>query len=166
MRTLLAPGAGPARHRRPAQPRSLLLVGAHGGAGVSTLTRLLAPAAVDLGAPREWRRIRTPSWQLVGVVTGCTVAATGQAVYQVAAAARAGIVPRVLIVVGDGWPLPGTARARLRLLAAQVGQIVHVPYVPGWRYVEQPDPARLPGAVERALAAVRAAVEQPSRRAE
>ena len=133
--------------------RPLLLVGAHGGAGVSTLVRLLAPAAVDLGAPRDW--------QPVGVVTGCTVAATGQAVYQVAAAERAGIAPRLLLVVGDGWPVPRAARARLRLLSARVGRIVRVPYVPAWRYVEQPDPAHLPRAVELALAAVRAAADGP-----
>ena len=141
--------------------RPLLLVGAHGGAGVSTLVRLLAPAAVDLGAPRDWRHIANPGWQPVGVVTGCTVAATGQAVYQVAAAERAGIAPRLLLVVGDGWPVPRAARARLRLLSARVGRIVRVPYVPAWRYVEQPDPAHLPRAVELALAAVRAAADGP-----
>ena len=151
-----APSPGPAQRLG-----RLLVVGAHGGAGVSTLAWLLAPA-VGLGRARDWRRLVNPGRCPVVLVCRCAVPATGRAVGEVAAAAAAGV--GVAVVVGDGWPVPGAARARLRLLAAQVGRVVRVPYVPGWRYVERPDPAGLPRAVVLAVAAVRAAVDEPSRR--
>ena len=157
------PGAAVPTPSRQPSARPLVVVGAHGGAGVSTLAWLLAPA-VDLGRARDWRRLVNPGRCPVALVCGCTVPATGQAVGEVAAAARAGVGLDVLVVVGDGWPVPGAARARLRLLAGRVGRVVRVPYVPGWRYVERPDPAGLPRAVVLAVAAVRAAVDEPSRR--
>jgi len=143
------------------RPR-VLLVGAHGGAGVTTLTRLLAPA-VDAGVARDWRLLHNPAGDPVAVVSGWTVAATGHAVREVAAAAGAGVWVALLLVVADGWPAPKQARARLRLLAGHVGRVVAVPYVPAWRYLERPEAADVPRPLARALAAARAALDEPRR---
>jgi len=128
---------------------------------VSTLARLLSPA-LDAGVAQDWRLLHKPTSDSVGLVTGWTVAATGHATREVGAAARAGVAIQLLLVVADGWPAPKPARARLRLLAAHVGRVVHVPYVPSWRYLERPDPADLPRAIVRALAAARAALDDPA----
>jgi hypothetical protein len=142
-------------------PLRLLLVGAHGGAGVTTLARLLAPA-LDAGVAQDWRLLHNPTGDPVGLVSGCTVAATGHAMREVGAAARAGVAVQLLLVVADGWPAPRPARARLRLLAAHVGHMVQLPYVPAWRFVQDPDPTDLPRGFARALCAARAAVDQPA----
>jgi hypothetical protein len=156
-----AHGPGPGGGGRYVRP--LLLVGAHGGAGVSTLAALLQPA-FDVGVVRDWSAFANPQRHPLAVVTGWTVSAAGQAVAQVAGAVRAGMPPRVLIVVADGWPEPKAARVRFRLLETQVGQVVRVPFVRGWRYADRPDPATVPRPVLRALEEVRAAVYGPVRR--
>jgi hypothetical protein len=130
---------------------------------VSTLAALLQPA-FDVGVVRDWSAFGNPQQHPLGVVTGWTVSAAGQAVAQVAAAVRAGMPPRVLIAVEDGWPQPKAARVRFRLLETQVGRVVHIPFVRAWRYVDQPDPAAVPRPVLRALDEVRAAVYGPVRR--
>ncbi len=106
----LAPGpAAPRAAATPAAARSwrapatplpprLLLVGAHGGAGVSTLARLLSPA-LDAGVAQDWRLLHKPTSDSVGLVTGWTVAATGHATREVGAAARAGVAIQLLLVV-------------------------------------------------------------------
>ena len=163
---VLGRGGGPAASPGPngrAYLRPLLLLGAHGGAGVSTLAVLLQPA-FDVGVVRNWSAFANPQRHPLAVVTGWTVSAAGQAVTQVAAATRAGMPPRVLIVVADGWPQPKAARVRFRLLEAQVGQLVQVPFVRAWRYVDRPDPAATPRPVLRALDEVRTAVYGPVRR--
>lgn len=142
-----------------APARPVFVVGAHGGAGASTLAWLLAPA-VDVGPARDWRGLANPSRYPVVLVTGCTAAATGRAAAEFDAAARVGTVPRVLVVVNDGWPIPRAARARLRLLEPRVTAVVRVPFVPNWRYVDRPDRARLPRGIRMALAEIRDAADK------
>jgi hypothetical protein len=136
------------------------VVACHGGAGASTLVRMLAPdPALDLALVRHWADFRR-RWHLypLVLVTRGTAAGAGAAVSAVAAAGAAGARPAVLAVVGDGpWPQPAAARARLRLLGPRVGAVVRIPYVTRWRYLDDPlDDGPLPDRVAAAVAAVRA----------
>ena len=145
--------------RRPVQLHEIVLVGAHGGAGVSTLAALLQPAW-DMGAMRgspdpRFPPVRTAGRPLV-LVTRNTVAAAARATAAVAAFTGAGGQIAALIVVADS-PLPEPAEAsyRLRLLIARVGAIVRMPFIPALRLVDEPAPVNLPRTARRALGEVR-----------
>jgi hypothetical protein len=148
----------PVRPRPPAgpQPAEIVVAGAHGGAGTSTLAVLLAPAW-DMGA------IRTPGdgglrpgGRPVVLITRNTVAAAGRAAAAITAVGAAAVPVAVLVVVGDGLPEPAEARYRFRVLEGRVGAVVRMPFVPAFRVASSPAQVRLPRRARRALAEIRA----------
>lgn len=135
----------------------VVVVGCHGGAGATTLARLLYPA-MDMALVRDWGRPHLHRWPTVLVTRG-TASTVHAAVGMVAAAHAGGIRPAALVVVGDGpWPTPRVVTARLRLLGGRVGRVVHLPYVTRWRYLDDPLAAPIPPKVVAAAAEIRAAV--------
>lgn len=147
--------------RAPGPPRRPLLaeivvVGAHGGAGVSTLAALLRPAW-DMGVVREPRSggpLR-PGGRPVVLAARNTVAAAGRAVAATTAITRQATQVAVLVVVSDGLPEPAEARYRFRVLEGRVGAVVRMPFVPALRVAGGPLQVDLPRRALRALAEIR-----------
>lgn len=141
-----------------AQLADIAVVGAHGGAGVTTLSALLKPAA-DLGVfDQSWwasSRIDRP----IVLATRPTVSSAQRASTAVAELTALGYQVTVLAVVGDGMPDPGQTAYRLRLLRGRVAAVVRVPFAASLRAVGEPADARLPGAARRAIAEIRTQVQ-------
>jgi hypothetical protein len=134
----------------------IIVVGAHGGAGVSTLAALLRPAW-DMGVIRGRRPggpVRSGGRPVV-LVARNTVAAAGRAVAATTAITRQGSQVAVLVVVSDGLPEPAEARYRFRVLEGHVGAVVRMPFVPALRAAGSPLQVDLPRRVLRALAEIR-----------
>jgi hypothetical protein len=145
---------GPPRH---APPSEIVLAGAHGGAGVTTLAVLLRPAW-DMGVVRPLsagRGALRPGERPVVLVTRSTVASAGRAVAAVSLLGGQGVPVTVLAVTADGLPEPGEARYRFRLLEGRVGAIVRVPYIPALRLADDPLRVDLPRRARAALAEIR-----------
>jgi hypothetical protein len=148
--------------RRP--PDGIVLAGAHGGAGTSTLAALLAPAW-DMGvisgpAPGGLR----PGGRPVVLAARNTVAAAGRAVAAVSVIAGAGIWVAVLVVVSDGLPEPAEARYRFRVLEGRVGAVVRMPFVPALRVAAAPSQVDLPRRARQVLAGIRALTSEQALR--
>ena len=146
----------PPHPARPRPPDEIVLVGAHGGAGTSTLAALLAPAW-DMGvmsgpAPGGLR----PGGRPVVLAARNTVAAAGGAVVAVSAITTAGAWVAVLVVVSDGLPEPAEARYRFRVLEGRVGAVVRMPFVPAFRVAADPSLVGLPRRARHALAEIQA----------
>ena len=108
----------------PARP--IVVAGAHGGAGASTLAALLDPAW-DLGAVALRRPGRPlPAGLSVVLVARCTVASAWRSVVAVSVLADQGTGVAVLAVTGDGLPEPDEAAYRFRVLEGRVGGVVRV----------------------------------------
>jgi hypothetical protein len=141
------------------------VVGAHGGAGTTTVATLLRPARViDIRvSTRRWVEFanRWASVPLVLVARG-TSRGLADAVESVAGADSVGLFPAALVVVGDGWwPEPAAVRARTRMLSDRVGTVIRLPFVPRWRYLDDPltdePPAHVAVVVEQIRASLSAA---------
>lgn len=142
-----------------AEPVGVLAVlGAHGGAGTTTVAALLAPAW-DLGVIHRPGSgsppVRTGGRPLV-LMARSTATAAGEAMAAVNALTWLGIKVAVLAVVGDGLPEPEVARYRYQLLAPRVGAIKRIPFAAALRATEHPVLADLPARARRAFTAVRA----------
>jgi hypothetical protein len=113
----------------------IAVVGAHGGAGTTTLAVLLQPAW-DMGTVRRPARGR-PALQARGrpiaLVTRNTAAAATRATSAVNAITCQGERVAVLAIVSDGLPEPAAAAYRFELLAARVGAVVRVPFIASLR---------------------------------
>jgi hypothetical protein len=146
--------------RDPWKRRDLVIWGAHGGAGTSTLATWLQPAW-DTGAMSPEPDPRYPAQVAAGrvLVVACrsTVWSAAQATRAVTAVSRQGGHVAVLAVVSDGWPEPTTAASRFRLLEPRTGVVVRVPFVTGLRLADDPDSVPLPRRALRALAEIQAA---------
>ena len=157
--------AGPAPLPRLAPSGGVVLVGAHGGAGVTTLAGLLRPAW-DMGTVRRTgpgQRPLRPAGRPVVLVARSTAAAAACAVTATGLLAAQGVQVTVLAVIGDGLPEPTEARYRFRVLDGRVGAVVRVPFIPAFRLAADPLSVTLPRRAQRALAEIRAlAGEQPS----
>jgi hypothetical protein len=142
----------------------VLVWGAHGGAGTSTLAAWLHPAC-DMGSMRPGLYPRYPAWVANGrpviVACGTTAHAAHAATTAVTAVRRAGAVVCVLAVVSDGWPEPAVTAARFRLLGPQVGAIVRVPFVPAIRLADDPAAIPLPRQARRVVDEIRVAAGLP-----
>ncbi len=151
------PASGP---RQQWQRRELVIWGAHGGAGTTTLAIWLQPAW-DTGAMRPEPSPPYPAALAHGraLVVACrnTAWAAQQATKAVAAVTGQGGLVAVLAVVGDGWPEPATATRRFQLLTPQVGAVVRVPFIPRMRLADNPAGVPLPRKARRALAQIQAA---------
>jgi hypothetical protein len=155
------PGTPPAPARH-APPREIMVVGAHGGAGVTTLAGLLRPAW-DLGVvrrPGPGCGVLRPAGRQVLLVARGTVPAAGRAVAAIRLLGEQDVQVAVLAVVGDGLPEPAEARYRFRVLEGRVGAVIRVPFVPVFRIAADPLSAGLPRRARRALAAIRSLVHE------
>ena len=161
------PTAMPAeRHRaRPAaaqrwQRRELVIWGAHGGAGTSTLATWLQPAW-DMGAMRPEPDPQHPaivaSSRALVVTCRSTAWSTAQATKAAAAVIRQGGHVAVVAVVSDGWPEPAAATSRFRLLEPRPGRLSGSRSSPALRLTDDPASVPLPRRALRALAQIQAA---------
>jgi hypothetical protein len=142
------------------QHRDLVLWGAHGGAGTTTLALWLQPAR-DMGAmnpgPDPEYPAKTAADRALVVACRSTAWSAAQATRAVAAVRAHGDQVAVLAVVSDGWPEPETAASRFRLLEPHVGEVVRIPFIPGLRLADDPAAVPLPRRALRALAQIQAA---------
>lgn len=140
------------------QVLDVVVAGAHGGAGVSTLAALL-PAAWNMGSIGPLLELgrsplRARGRPVVLVVRNTAVAA------KAATAAIGALVAweervAALAIVSDGGPESREATARFALLDGRVGGVVRVPHVRALRLVEDPCVVALPGRVRQALGELR-----------
>jgi len=134
------------------------VVGAHGGAGTTTLAVLLQPAW-DMGTVRRPARGR-PAIQARGrpivLVTRNTAAAAARATSAVNAITWQAERVAVLAIVSDGLPEPAAAAYRLALLSARVGAVVRIPFIASLRAADDPAQADLPRKARRLIAGIRA----------
>jgi hypothetical protein len=156
--------AAPADSQR-SHPSQLVVWGAHGGAGTTTLATWLQPAW-DMGAMRPEPRPRYPASVASGrpLIVTCrnTAPSTAQATKAVTTVnSHAGHVA-VLAVISDGWPEPPTATSRLQLLEPLVGAVIRVPFVPGLRLADDPAYVPLSRSALRALDRIRAVTGRTS----
>jgi len=145
-----------------ARPGEVVLVGAHGGAGVTTLAGLLRPAW-DMGAvrrPGPGQGPLRPAGRPVVLVARSTASAAARAVTATGLLAAQGVQVTVLVVIGDGLPEPAEARYRFRVLDGRVGAVVRVPFIPAFRLAADPRLVTLPRRARHALAEIRALVGQ------
>jgi hypothetical protein len=147
------------------QRRELVIWGAHGGAGTSTLAFWLQPAW-DMGAMRPDPDPPYPAEVACGralaVACRCTAWSARQATKALAAVARQGGQVAVLAVVSDGWPEPATATRRFALLESEVRAVVRVPFIPALRLADDPAEVPLSRWARRALTQIQAAAGRPS----
>jgi hypothetical protein len=147
------------------RPAEVLVWGAHGGAGTSTLAAWLHPAC-DMGSMRPGTAPRYPAWVANGrpviVACGTTAHSAQAATVAVSAVTRAGAKVCALAIVSDGWPEPAVAAARFRLLEPQLGAIIHVPFVPALRLADDPAAVPLPRQARRAVEQLRSAMGLPA----
>ncbi len=143
----------------PARGREIVVTGAHGGAGTSTLAVLLRNAW-DLGVLRRPARgepaARTGGRPLV-LVTRNTAGAAARATAAVDALADGGCPVAVLVIVSDGLPDPQAAAYRFRVLAGRAGAVVRVPFIAALRAADDPAQVELPRKARRAIADIKAA---------
>jgi hypothetical protein len=152
------------RHKRhrydfwPPGGPEVVVVGAHGGAGCTTIAALLKPSW-DLGSLAHRYQPSTPPVLTKGrpLVLVCrnTVPATRAAT--TAVTVLHGYEERVacLAVVSDGAAEPKDASARFLLLEARVGGIVRFPYLRELRLLDDPGSVTLNGRAQRALTEIR-----------
>ncbi len=171
------------------RPKALVarVVAAHGGAGATTLASHLADqlgaSAVDEPAWDAARRLvgtgtsrangdrPLASWGRVPavVVASGTASGTRRAMAKAAELrARYGVAVVVAIVADGPLAEPIAVRARLRAVSAEVDAVVRVPYVPRWRFEDEPSetPARYRAAVAAIASAITQASAKPSGAAE
>jgi hypothetical protein len=171
------PGAAAPRAReartRPRAPE-ILIAGAHGGAGVSTLAALLrlelgtgrlagsiprvhALPAIPDADPRRiaangWLPVPPPGTPLILTARG-TAEGARRAVIAVAALGHRGIQAAVIAVIADGaGPEPRQAAQRFDLIAGRGGALIRVPFAAPLRAGTDPAAARLPRRLRAAVA--------------
>jgi hypothetical protein len=136
----------------------MVLVGAHGGAGVTTLAVLLRPSW-DMGTVRRLGLASPPlrpAGRPVLLVARNTAPAAIQAVAATMLLGEQRVQVAVMVVIGDGLPEPAEARYRFRVLEGRVGAVVRLPFVPAFRVAADPLAVHLPRRARRALAELRA----------
>ncbi|MEU0488549.1 hypothetical protein ABZ249_04925 [Nocardiopsis sp. NPDC006139] len=136
-----------------------VVLGCHGGAGATTLAALLG-TPWDLGAYTPDRDLISVFGRPLVLVTRDGITATTRLAEVVNVLEHNGLRPAALVVVADGsGPEPPESSARLRLVGERTGPPIRFPFVPGLRYVDAAEAARvkLPGKASRALARITAA---------
>jgi len=151
-------GSVPPQHNdQPA--REIVVVGAHGGAGTTTLAILLQPAW-DMGAVRRPAQGQPSIWLTWGrplvLVSGNTAVAAARAIAAVNAITWQGERVAVLTIVSDGLPEPAAAVYRFQVLAARVSAVVRVPFIASLRTADDPAQVDLPRKARRSIAEIRA----------
>ncbi|MFA1546109.1 hypothetical protein [Actinomadura chokoriensis] len=151
---------------QPAEVMDVVVAGAHGGAGTSTLAALL-PAAWDMGSIGQLLDLGQAPLQAKGrpvlLAARNTAVAATHATAAIGALHEWGERVTVLAIVSDGGPESRDATARYGLLTARVGGVVRVPHVRTLRLVEDPSTVALPGKAHQALAEIRRLVSEERR---
>jgi hypothetical protein len=101
-----------------------------------------------------------PAGRPVLLVARSTAPAAARAVAVTELLSEQRVRVAVLVVVGDGLPEPAEATYRFRVLEGRVGAVVRVPFVPAFRVAADPLAVRLPRRARRALAEIRALVQE------
>jgi len=145
-----------------AEDGPLLVAGAHGGSGSTTLAALLPPAR-DVGVLRPDHVCMPASLGSGPVVLTSRNTALGaaRAIAVAGAVVTWGARLVAVAVVSDGLPEPGDAAYRYRLLDFRV-PVIRVPFVPALRAADDPRAAVLPRRARRALARIRALASPPA----
>ncbi|MGP4104738.1 hypothetical protein [Nonomuraea sp. KM90] len=143
------------------------LIGAHGGAGTSTLVALLnhqasAPHAV------EYTGGALPADHRVAVVASSTAAGTQQAARMVAGWPRELARPVLLVRAADPFGLPPMSRYQLKAISTEVGAVIRVPYLFALRQLDAAtaltSSTRTTRAAQRLRRRMRALPADPGRR--
>jgi hypothetical protein len=143
-------------------PRPLLVVGAHGGAGTTTLAALMHQA-LDMGTvsgpSKPGHSPLRAEGRPVVVVARNTVPAAWHATRAVTAidAGRGeadGHIAALVIVSDGGRSEPKEATARFALLQGRVCGLVRMPFVPALRLVDDPTVVDLPAKARQVLETV------------
>ncbi|MEV4251672.1 hypothetical protein AB0J52_00740 [Spirillospora sp. NPDC049652] len=148
----------PSASATPLGPGGIRLIGAHGGAGTSTLAALLG-GALDLGTTDHVPEVDDTPMVLV---TRNTVASSRRAVTARHYLGQVGHRVRVLAIVDDGFGEPRDASSRIALLVPQVAGVVRVPFIPALRLTTDPTQVHLPSKARRALDRILALAAQPA----
>jgi hypothetical protein len=137
-------------------------MGAHGGAGESTLSALLEGA---VGTDHAWPVRQDDDGQERGgqedvVLLVCRSNAAGLRAAQLAAieygsGALPGALAGLVVMADAPGRLPKALTDQLRLVAGAVPHLWQMPWVEGWRLTETPDPASLPPAARSVLEKIR-----------
>lgn len=139
--------------------RKVAVVGAHGGAGVTTLAFWLRPAR-DFGVIRRLGQ-GVSSWNIhelpVVLVARNTLVAAKRAKDAVSTITWRRGKPVVLAVVSDSLPEPIEATRSFDRLDRRVAAIVRVPFVAALRVTLNLTEVELPKAARDAIAEIRAA---------
>ncbi|WP_131738855.1 hypothetical protein [Actinomadura roseirufa] len=155
----ICPAATSALDGRKLEVLDVVIAGAHGGAGTSTLAALL-PAAWDVGSLKPLlkpgrSRLRAQGRPMVLAVRNTAPAATF-ATAAISALCDWEETVAALAIVSDGGPESRDATARFALLESRVGGVVRVPHVRGLRLAEDPAEVVLPARAAQALEELRA----------
>jgi hypothetical protein len=147
------------------QRPELVIWGAHGGAGTTTLATWLQPAW-DMAAMRPEPDPPYPAAVAHGrpLLVACrnTASAARLATTAVTAVIRQGGHVTVLVVISDGWPEPATAASRFRLLEPHAAAVIRIPFIPALRLADDPAAVPLPRRSRRALDQIRAVTGRSS----
>lgn len=130
-------------------------VGAHGGAGTTTLAEAV-PGGVDLGRAAPWEQ-----GLVLPAVVVCRANARGLSAARTFAARAPADASLLGLVVTADMPerrRPKALADSLYLTAGAYRQVWEMPWVPAWRLGEDPSPANNPRAVPELLRVLWAAV--------
>jgi hypothetical protein len=153
------PGTAPRVER---EALDVVVAGAHGGAGTSTLAALL-PAVWDMGSIESLLELDCAPLDAKG--RPIVLAARNTAAAATRATTAIGVLREwdervaALAIVSDGGPESRDATARFALLEARVGGIVRIPHVRQLRLVEDPAEVVLPGKARHAIEQLRRLVD-------
>lgn len=155
---------GPPVRQEAREVVDVVVVGAHGGAGTSTLAALL-PAAWDMGSIGPLLELgRSPlraKGRPVVVAARNTPVAARNATAAIGALCDWDERVSALAIVSDGGPESREATARFALLDGRVGGVVRVPHVRALRLVEDPAAVDLPSKARHAIDELRRLVGAP-----
>ncbi|MBO2464936.1 hypothetical protein [Actinomadura violacea] len=131
----------------------LVAIGTHGGAGVSTLVRLLDPSRS--GAVVEWQTGMAAGADRVPLLVARSTAAGTMAAAGWITQWRPDLPRPVLVLVADvPFRAPPVVRYRVRALSSQVVGVVEVPYMFLLRHFDDPADALTNRKIIRAVKSV------------
>ena len=137
------------------------LLGAHGGAGVSTVAAFLDPSRSS-GTVLELRHGEQLPHHYRPLVVAQSTAFGMRAAAELVAHWHPGLVRPWLVIVRDApLPVPACVRYRRRAIANRVAGMTEVPYLPQLRAVDVPAEALRHRPVQRAASRLRAALGLP-----
>ncbi len=129
-----------------------LVVGCHGGAGATTIARLLDDDATEWWDPFA---VQMPPICPTVFVAHANVYGAARAAELLGFLPDLAERPAVLVAVDDGrGPQPYQARLRFHAIGGLV-PILRLPYVMRWRYVDDPLTLDVPFAVTRVIRRIR-----------